>query len=125
MTAKEAKKFFNKNIIELPIFNSQIHVFFTREDFNKAMVWRGHEEAYGGSSLSYHSILVNHNTKDEDNSLFIGIFTSELSTIVHETTHIALFFLDMIGHKVTKEDEILPYLVSHITTEVIKLQEKQ
>lgn len=123
MTAREAKKLFNRNIVKLDIFNSEIVVFFTREDFNKAMVWRGHKECYGGSGLAFHSVLVNEEHKDEDNSLFIGIFTNELSTIVHESTHIALFFCNMIGHEITKYDEILPYLTSYITKEILKLQE--
>lgn len=123
MTAREAKKLFTKHIVKLEPFNSEIIVFFTREDFNKAMVWRGHPEVYGGSGLAFHSVLVNEGSKDEDNSLFVGIFTGELNHIVHESVHIALFFCNMIGHEITKYDEILPYLTSYITIEILRLQE--
>lgn len=119
MTVREQKKLFS-NVIKLDIFNSEIVVFTNRKDFNTAMVYRGHEPLSGGNGAAYHSILVNVDL-DEHHMLFIGIFDNKLSTIVHEATHIAIFFSDMVGHNITKFDELLPALVAHITTNLVKL----
>lgn len=124
MRKGEAKKLFSKNIIHLDVFNSDIHVFFNRDDFNKAMIWRGHSPEYGGTGLSYHSILEIPDTKEESHSFFIGIFDDEIASIVHEATHITLFFCDFIGHHITKYDEIVPYLIAFITNRIIELKGK-
>lgn len=124
MTKREANKLFTKDVVNLDIFNSEIIVFFTRVDFNKAMVCRGHEELTGGGGATHHSVLINVDDNDEDHCVFIGIFDDSLNVIVHEATHAALFISDMIGHNVTKYDEIVPYLTAHIVTEILKLKEK-
>lgn len=121
MTAKEASKFFSKHTIQLDIFNSEIVVFFNRLDFNKALAYRGEPELTGGAGATTHSILINKDTLDEDHILLIGIFNYNLSTIVHEASHASLFFANMIGHQITKADEIIPYLTSYITTSIIQL----
>lgn len=118
MTAKEQKKLFSK-VITLDIFNSEITVFTNRKDFNTAMAHRGHEPISGGEGAAYHSILINKDL-DEHHMLFVGIFDNKLSTIVHEATHIAIFFSYMIGHDITKFDELLPSLIAHITTNLRK-----
>lgn len=52
--------------------------------------------------------------KDGQHIFFIGLFNSDYSTLVHESTHIAFFIYEAIGQKLSYHDEIFCYLTAEI-----------
>lgn len=113
MTQKQADKLFLSKSFTIDLFGKRILFFNNLEDFNKCMDWRGHEKCTYSDGLAYHSFFVDENGKN-DNAYLMGVFDKNLCTLVHESTHIALFILDTVGHEITKNDEILPYLIDTI-----------
>ena len=124
MTQKEINRIMKKGQIKLDMFGSSINVFFNRDEYNTLMRWRGHQEDFSSNGCAIHSCLESVDTKETNDHFIIGIFKDDLSTIVHEATHISLMFCDFIGHQVTKNDEIVPYLNGYIVKEIMKLKSK-
>lgn len=126
MTQKEANKLFTKNRVVIDLFRQAVSFFFTREDFNIALDWRG--DKYNSSSsdgCAYESILVHNETKAEETVYMVGIFTRDIDTIVHECTHISIIILNNIGYEAKdKYDEIMPYMVGFLSKQAYQLMEK-
>lgn len=118
MTQRQANRLFAKNKILVPIFWIRVSVFFTKEEYTQACQWRGEEVPELALGIFYVSLLENKDTGDTDNVLMIGIFRDEAEVIVHEATHAALWICDYVGHKITKDDEILPYLTQYLFAEI-------
>lgn len=124
MTQKQADKLFHQKRLYISLFNAKISFFDNIEDFNKALKWRGHEtEEHYGYGASMRSTLFHNETKEKDCIMILGVFVNSITVLAHEATHIALLICDQIGHIITPEDEIVPYLVQEIVGEFIEYVE--
>jgi transposase len=56
----------------------------------------------------------------DEEVMCIGVFDTNLSTLIHECVHAALFTFDAIGQELHYHDEALPYLVDWIFNECYK-----
>lgn len=129
MTQKQANAHFKKNRIFISLFGQYVHVFFTKDDWEKAFKFREGDDydhdVYSSSGLSFESVLENHDLKDSNTLFAIGIFKNDLSIAVHECVHITGNILDYVLYKPQKiGDEITAYLTEYLFREVSLLMEK-
>lgn len=99
----------------IDVFGYGIYIVFNIEDFNKIdKYFLGNKhiplDLKNGATRSYYL--------ENGQRSIIGIFDNKIQTIVHESTHIALFILFHIKHTIIEFDEILPYLTDTIFNEV-------
>ena len=125
MTQKEANKLFKKNRVNVDLLFQYVHVFFTKEDYNNALLWREGATHKTYIGVAYESILENNETNEESHLFMIGIFVNDSEVVVHECAHMARFLLNYIEQPLNdKHDEMMPYLVQYLYSQIIPMMKK-
>lgn len=103
------EEIFNKTHIYIDMLGMNLH-FTTNKDELEEML-KHHDKIenmnVNGKALSYMN-------EDGEYRFYIGLFTDDYSTLVHECSHIAFFIYEAIGQKLTYDDEMFCYLVANL-----------
>jgi hypothetical protein len=95
----------------IPIYGGEIYLFKTQEKFFQAVEFLGgkkESDLYNGNAT--------HFVNDKGDSLYlIGWYNDELSTLVHEITHVGIFLMTHVGIDPRSDDgEAMCYLTGYL-----------
>ena len=86
-------KLFKKAYLHVPIYGATVYFFTSRKKYQKAKEHLGKEVNLTG--IDGRVACMTH--KDGYDIYLIGVFTSDLPTLVHEVTHLTLMIAENAG----------------------------